>query len=139
MIANDLGDQGSIPVWVIPKAQKLVLNASLLNIQHCKVWIKGKWDNPGKGVAPSPTPWFSSYWKGCLWGTFFTKSHKRIHTLQPLLFQREFHPYNYYNLITINTQNSIEPSRIIIKTVITKAPLKHDFIFSHKVLLSRTS
>ena len=23
-----------------------------------------KWSNPGNGVAPSPTPWCSSYWKG---------------------------------------------------------------------------
>ena len=26
-----------------------------------------KWSNPGKGVAPFPTPRFSSYWKGSLW------------------------------------------------------------------------
>ena len=25
-----------------------------------------KWSNPGKGVAPSPTPWCSSYRKGTL-------------------------------------------------------------------------
>ena len=25
-----------------------------------------KWSNPGKGVAPSPTPWSSSYQKGSL-------------------------------------------------------------------------
>ena len=25
-----------------------------------------KWSNPGKGVAPSPTPQCSSYWKGSL-------------------------------------------------------------------------
>ena len=25
-----------------------------------------KWSNTGKGVAPSPTPWCSSYWKGSL-------------------------------------------------------------------------
>ena len=28
-----------------------------------------KWSNPGKGVAPSPTPWCSSYQKGSLWVT----------------------------------------------------------------------
>ena len=32
----------SIPGQVIPKTQKVVLDASLLNTQHCKVWIKGK-------------------------------------------------------------------------------------------------
>ena len=25
-----------------------------------------KWSNPREGVAPSPTPWCSSYWKGSL-------------------------------------------------------------------------
>ena len=29
------------------------LDASLLNIQHYKIQIKGKWSNPGKGVTPS--------------------------------------------------------------------------------------
>ena len=35
-------DRGSIPGRVIPKTQKMVLNATLLNTQHYKVWIKGK-------------------------------------------------------------------------------------------------
>ena len=34
--------QGSIPGWVIPKTLKMVLDTSLLNIQHYKVHIKGK-------------------------------------------------------------------------------------------------
>ena len=40
--ANKPGDRGSIPCQVIPKTQKMVLDASLLNTQHYKVWIKGK-------------------------------------------------------------------------------------------------
>ena len=40
--ANGLGDQGSIPGRVIPKIQKMVLEAALLNTQYYKVWIKGK-------------------------------------------------------------------------------------------------
>ena len=40
----------------------MVLDTSLLNTQQYKVCIK--WSNPGKGVAPSPTPWCSSNWKG---------------------------------------------------------------------------
>ena len=39
---NGLGDLGSIPGCVIPKTLKMVLDASLLNIQQCKVRIKGK-------------------------------------------------------------------------------------------------
>ena len=42
VFANGPGDLGSIPGRVIPKTQKMVLNASLLNTQHYKVRIKGK-------------------------------------------------------------------------------------------------
>ena len=40
MIAS--GDLGSIPRRVIPKTQKMVLDAFLLNTQHYKVRIKGE-------------------------------------------------------------------------------------------------
>ena len=40
--ANGPGDLGSIPGRVIPKTQKMVLDASLLNTQYYKVRIKGK-------------------------------------------------------------------------------------------------
>ena len=42
VFVNGLGDRGSIQVQVIPKTQKMVLDATLLNIQHYKVRIKGK-------------------------------------------------------------------------------------------------
>ena len=42
VFANGSGDLGSIPGRVIPKTQKMVLDASLLNSQHYKVRIKGK-------------------------------------------------------------------------------------------------
>ena len=48
---------------VILKTQKIVLDASLLNTQYYKICIKSKWMNQGKVVVPSPTLWFSSYWK----------------------------------------------------------------------------
>ena len=32
----------------------MVLDGSMLNTQHYKVWIKGKWTNPQKGSVPSP-------------------------------------------------------------------------------------
>ena len=44
----------------------MVLDASLLNTQHCKVRIKGKVEQSREGVAPSPTHWCSSYRKGSL-------------------------------------------------------------------------
>ena len=42
VFTNVLGDQDSIPGRVIPKTQKMVLDAALLNAQHYKVQIKGK-------------------------------------------------------------------------------------------------
>ena len=42
VFTNGPGDLGSIPGRVIPKTQKMILDASLLNTQHYKVRIKGK-------------------------------------------------------------------------------------------------
>ena len=70
MFINGPGDQGSSSGWVISKTQKIVLDATLLNTQHYRVWIKGKWSTPGPGIAPSLTPQCCSYWRGSLWVTF---------------------------------------------------------------------
>ena len=61
-----LEDWGPISGWVIPKSQWMILDASLLNTQNYKAWIKGKWSNPGTGVAPFFTSRCISYWKGSL-------------------------------------------------------------------------
>ena len=42
VFANGLGDRGSIHGRVIPKTQKMVLDAALLNTQHYELRIKGK-------------------------------------------------------------------------------------------------
>ena len=42
VFANGSGDLGSITCRVIPKTQKMVLDAALLSTQHDKVRIKGK-------------------------------------------------------------------------------------------------
>ena len=42
MFANCPGNLVSIPGQVIPKTQKMVLDASLINTQNYKVQIKGK-------------------------------------------------------------------------------------------------
>ena len=57
--ANDPRKLGSIPGRVIPKTQKMVLDAVLLNTENYKVRVK--WSNPGYRVAPSPTPRCGSY------------------------------------------------------------------------------
>ena len=42
VFANGPRDRGSIPGRVIPKTQKMVFDAALLNTKHYKVRIKGK-------------------------------------------------------------------------------------------------
>ena len=67
VFANGLGNQGSIPGWIIPKTQKMRLDAPCLTLNITRYRSRVKWSNPGKGVAPSPRPWCSSYWKGAFW------------------------------------------------------------------------
>ena len=67
VFANGPGDQGSIPGRVIPKTlKKWYLIPSCLTLSIIRYVSRVKGSNPGKGVAPSPTPSFSSYWKGNL-------------------------------------------------------------------------
>ena len=84
MFANGPRDLGSIPGRVIPKTQKMVLDSSLLNTQHYKVQIKGKFEQSREGVAPSPTPWCSSYRKG------EPSGHPRLSSPTFFLFKKEF-------------------------------------------------
>ena len=51
VFVNDSGDRRSIPGRVIPKTQKIVFDASLLNTLHYK--ICGKWSTAGKDIVPS--------------------------------------------------------------------------------------
>ena len=46
--------RGSIAGRVIPKTQKMVLDATLLSTQHYKVRIKGKLSKSGNRVEPPP-------------------------------------------------------------------------------------
>ena len=48
MFTNGPEDRDSIPRRVIPKTQKMVLDAALLNTQQYKVRIKGKVEQSGK-------------------------------------------------------------------------------------------
>ena len=60
VFANRPGDLGSIPGRVIPKTQKKwYLMPPCLTLSNIRYGSKVKWSNPGKGVAPSPTPWCS--------------------------------------------------------------------------------
>ena len=53
-LANGPGDRGSIPGRVIPKTQKMVLDAAFLSTQHYKVRIKGKVQQSWKWSSALP-------------------------------------------------------------------------------------
>ena len=54
VFANGPEDLSSIPGRVIPKTQKMVLDTSLLNTQHCKVGIKGKVEKSRERASALP-------------------------------------------------------------------------------------
>ena len=60
------GDRVSIHGRIIPKTQKMVLDASLLNTQHYKVQIKGKMEQSREKRSTLSTPRCSSDWKRSL-------------------------------------------------------------------------
>ena len=66
MLANGQGNLGSIPGRVIPKTQKMVFDTFLLNIQRYRIGIKSKMDQSKERISASPSPQFSSCWKGSL-------------------------------------------------------------------------
>ena len=62
VFANGPVDLGSIPGRVTPTFQKWYLMPPCLTLSITREGSMVKWSNPRKGVAPSPTPWCSSYW-----------------------------------------------------------------------------
>ena len=60
----ETGVQYQVESYQRPKKWYLMLPYLTLSI----IWYRSrvKWSNPGKGVAPSPTPRCCSYWKGSL-------------------------------------------------------------------------
>ena len=64
--ANGPGDRGSVLGRVIPKTQKWYLIPPCLRLGIIRYWSRVKWNNPGNGLAPFPTPKCSRYWKGSL-------------------------------------------------------------------------
>ena len=54
VFANGSGDLRSIPGRVIPKTQKMLLDAPLLNTQHYKVRIKGKVEQSRESSSALP-------------------------------------------------------------------------------------
>ena len=66
VFASGPGDLGSISGSVIPRLLEWYLIPHCLTLSLIRCVSRVKWSNPGKEVAPSPTPQCSSYWKRSL-------------------------------------------------------------------------
>ena len=64
VFVNGPGDRGSIQVESYQRFKKWYLIPLCLTISIIRYLSRVKWNNPGKWVVPSPTPWCSSYRKG---------------------------------------------------------------------------
>lgn len=53
-----------LPVSILNRIIKKVLNVSLLNTRRYTVKIKDKWSNPKKGTGNLYSSWCISEWKG---------------------------------------------------------------------------
>ena len=74
VFANGRGDLGSIPVQVIHKLLKMVLDTPFLNTHQYKIHIKGKVEQSRERSSGLPTPRCSSYWK---WSHLVALDHDR--------------------------------------------------------------
>ena len=61
VFANGPRDRDSVPRRVIPKLKKWYLMPPGLALSIIRYGSTVKWNNPGYGVEPSPTPWCGSY------------------------------------------------------------------------------
>ena len=61
VFANGPEDRGSIPGRVIPKTQKMVLDAALLNTRHYQIKFKGKVEQSRESGCALPFTFCSSY------------------------------------------------------------------------------
>ena len=100
LFTNGLGDRGSISGRVIPKTQKIAIDAPSLNTQNYVVEIVCKWSNWEKGLTPPTTPWYRSYWKGSLRGA---PNYSRRTYLYNHFCQCMQRPSNWYELTEIRS------------------------------------
>ena len=98
LFANDPGDLDSIPGHIIPKTLKWYLIPPSLKLSNIRWLSRVKWSSLGKGVAPSATPWCSSYWKG---GLLVALDYGRQHYTLHHQFQNKKLPPMYFLLFWV--------------------------------------
>ena len=99
VFTNGVGDCGSIPGRVLPKTQKMVLDAALINTQHYKVCIKGKVEQSKEWSCALPYTFVDVAIEN---GGFGSPSTKVTNFALIYLCSQKFEPLksgNYWNFI----------------------------------------
>ena len=112
VFANGPWNLGSTPVRVILKTFKMALDTCLLNNQQYKVRIKGKWSNPGKGVAPSSASRCSSYSKRSLLFTLDYGRQLYLYLRKWMYVSTPFSGLLHFTLDTLLILLSVKPESI---------------------------
>ena len=106
--------------------KKWYLIPPCLTLNNIRYVSSVKWSNSGKGVAPSPTPWCSSYWKGSLlvileYGRQHVQFSMYVFVIRNLYHTHTHtHPYIYIYIYThlkkvLNISNTHARTHICIK------------------------
>ena len=84
--------QGLLKWYLIPPC---------LTLSDIRYVLRVKWSNPAKGVAPSPTPRCSSYWKGSLQGRLQLKGDNFTYFTWYNVFITHLYVFKYSFVILI--------------------------------------
>ena len=95
--ASMMGDIFSLPTADTLRAFSF-LTPPCLTLSNIRYVSMVKWSNPGKGVAPTPTPQCCTYWKGSDWQLFICiLTHTHYIYILTFIF---IYMYIYIHIIT---------------------------------------
>ena len=122
VFANGPGDLGSFPGCVILKTfKKWYLIPPCLTLSIIRYVSRVKWSNPGKGVAPSPTPRCGGYWKGAF-GSPSTKFANFTYRIYKQMFEENVIAY-------INSVSLILANKLARQNTVANVALKRGKLF----------
>ena len=130
-MARETGVQSQVESY--QRLKKWYLMPPCLTLSIIRYGSRVKWSNPGKGVAPFPTPWCSSYRKGSLRLTldygrqlYFTYLFKTIQISISTQFncQRHFN-FKLFKQLYVTIQLSVDTVLMSKNSSISINSVKH--------------
>ena len=112
------------------KKKKRYLMPPCLTLSIIKHGSRVKWSNPRKGVAPPPTPWYSSYRKGRLRSPTLLFTYYLPHTQTTEVIHMHLNPFSYAVSLCLSSrisgwcksQPGFKPSKVCLWMTIYASP-----------------